>query len=83
MKKKNKMIPYYSSKKGKWRVKIEGEYQGKNYTQTEEGELDYVVCEYLRTGLYYPFWLDENRDTEHDFQPHAHSFNDALSWLLH
>ena len=83
MKKKNKMIPYYSGKKGKWCVKLVMGYQGKDILQTEEGELDYVVCEYLRTSLYYPFWLDENRDTERDFQPHAHSFNDALSWLLH
>ena len=82
MKKKNKMIPYYSSKKGKWRVKIEGEYQGKNYTQTEEGTLSEVVCEYLRTSLYYPFWLDEDRNEDRDFQPHAHSFDWVLSYLM-
>ena len=82
-KNKNKTIPYYSKKNDKWRVKIKMEYKGKDCIQTEEGDLEYVVCEYLATSLYYPFWLDEDRNTDRDFQPHDHSFNDVLSWLLH
>lgn len=81
--KKNKTIPYYSKKNDKWRVKIKMEYKGKDCIQTEEGDLEYVVCEYLATSLYYPFWLDADRNTDRDFQPHDHSFNDVLSWLLH
>ena len=42
-----------------------------------------VVYEYLNTSLYYPFWLDEDRKDDRDFQSHAHSFVDALRWLLH
>ena len=34
-------------------------------------------------ACYYPFWLDEERKEDNDFQPHAHSFDDALCWLLH
>ena len=77
--KKNKTIPYYSKKNDKWRVKIKMEYKGKDCIQTEEGDLEYVVCEYLATSLYYPFWLDEDRNTDRDFQPHDHSFNDVLT----
>lgn len=82
MKKKNKRIPYYSKKKKTWCVKIEMGYKGKTIKQTEEGTLSEVVCEYLRTSLYYPFWLDEDRNEDRDFQPHAHSFDWALSYLM-
>ena len=77
-----KAIPYYAKKKGTWRIKFKEEYKGKKYKRTEEGELTYVVCEYLNDSLYYPFWLDDNRD-DLPLQPHDHSFNDVLSWLLH
>lgn len=28
------------------------------------------------------FWLDEDRNEDRDFQPHAHSFDWALSYLM-
>lgn len=81
--KHKKTIPYYSKKKDTWRVKIKYEYNGEKCSQTEEGSLTDVVCEYLRTSLYYPFWLDENRDEDSiPIQPHTHSFDDALQCLL-
>lgn len=81
--KQKKTIPYYAKKKGTWLIKFKEEYKGKKYERTEEGELTYVVCEYLNDSLYYPFWLDDNRDEDLPLQPHDHSFNDVLSWLLH
>ena len=82
--KHKKTIPHYSKKKNTWRVKIKYEYKGKKYSRTEEGSLTDVVCEYLNTSLYFPFWLDENRDEDSiSLQPHDHSFDNMLSWLLH
>lgn len=62
-------MPYYDRKKHIWKL-VEG-------THTEEGDLTYITCEYLRTSLYYPY--DAGPRMVEDFEPHEHDFGDLLA----
>ena len=51
-------IPHYNQDKGCWEVEFPNR-------ATEEGDLLYVVCEYLWTSLYYPYNTDETKGEEY------------------
>ena len=73
---KKKTIPQYDKEKGIWAVYLP-EREGEGLlSSVEEGPLEYVVSEYIKGGLYYPFLLDGKRE-------HAHTFEDVLEFLLH
>lgn len=65
--------PYYDRRSDKWKLDISD-------FGTEEGDLTYIVCEYLRTSLYYPFHYGELRDD--GFEAHVHSFSDLLKFVM-
>lgn len=72
-----KTIPYYDRKKNLWRVRLpEREKRGLFYP-VEEGPLEYVVSEYVKDGLFFPYWHGNK-----DYHGHSHSFEGVLSSLL-
>lgn len=53
-----------------------------NVPLTEYGSLVYVVTEYVKTGLYYPFdYIDESKLKE-DWHDHEHQFEAVLASIL-
>lgn len=72
-----KTIPYYDKKKNLWRVRLKDREKGGLFYSVEEGPLDYVVSEYVKGGLFFPFWIGNQ-----DYHEHAHDFNGALRFLL-
>lgn len=75
-----KTIPYYDRKKKLWRVRFpECEKDGLFYP-AEEGTLEYVVTEYVKGCLFFPFW--QGNKVYKDFDAHAHSFEGVLRSLL-
>ena len=65
--------PYYDRQHEKWKLDISD-------FGTEEGDLTYIACEYLRTSLYYPYHYGEHR--EDGFEAHTHSFSELLKFAM-
>ena len=71
--KRKNLRPFYDRRKKNWRVEFEDR-------DAEEGGLIYVVSEFARTGLYFPFHDSASRGRE--YPDHAHSFEGVLRALL-
>ena len=69
---KDSKVPTYDKKMETWIVNIGGRY--------ESGELDYVVSEYVHSGLCYRF--NDQWTAAQDWNNHAHSFNEVLNAVL-
>lgn len=65
--------PYYDKGAGTWRV----DFQDRD---SEEGDLLYVVSEYARTGLYYPY--NDSDTAGKEYGGHTHSFDGVIQALL-
>lgn len=82
IKKKNRKpvgtIPHYVKHKDVWRVRLSERKGNPLFFSVEEGPLLYVVGEYIKDGLFYPFWSGQSRD----WHEHAHTFEDVVEWLL-
>ena len=82
IKKKNRKpvgtIPHYVKRKDVWRVRLPERDGHPFFSSVEEGPLLYVVGEYIKDGLFYPFWLGPARD----WREHVHTFEHVLEWLL-
>lgn len=72
--KDNRFIPHYNQDKSCWAVEFPNR-------ATEEGDLLYVTCEYLRTSLYYPYNTGETKGKE--FHGHSHSIDSVIGAVLH
>ena len=71
---KNNTWPSYNRDKDEWKVRVDG--------RTERGDLLYVLCEFCKSGLYYPFRTKEKKDWNKDWQDHEHSFEGVLLNVL-
>ena len=65
--------PYYDHEKKTWRVRFPDR-------DAEEGDLLYVVSEFTRSGLYYPYNNKQTRNKKHS--GHCHSFEGVIEALL-
>ena len=65
-------IPKYNRDKRCWKVRIDD--------RVETGSLLYVLGEFAKTGLYYPFKTSDNLVRQ--YEEHAHSFEGVLQALL-
>lgn len=65
--------PFYDELQRTWKVDIPG-------WGVEEGELLYVIGEYTRSGLWYPFTMAES--AERGYQYHEHTFTGVVEALL-
>lgn len=65
--------PFYDELQRTWKVDIPG-------WGVEEGELLYVIGEYTRSGLWYPFTKAES--AERGYQYHEHTFSGIVEALL-
>ena len=72
---KNGGLPYYERRMKEWKIDIPG-------FGTDTGSLTDVVCTLLRTSLYYPFETGP-RTRYPDFEPHSHTFEGAIRYLLY
>ncbi|WP_276949975.1 hypothetical protein [Enterocloster lavalensis] len=59
--------PVYNPQKGCYQVVVDG--------RTEEGDIEYVISEYIYDGLFYRFSMGAEQD-------HEHSFSGVLRSLL-
>ena len=65
--------PFYDELQHTWKVDIPG-------WGIEEGELLYVIGEYTRSGLWYPF--TKAKPAEGGYQHHEHTFTGIVEALL-
>jgi len=65
--------PFYDELQRTWKVDIPG-------WGVEEGELLYVIGEYTRSGLWYPF--TKAKSAERGYQYHEHSFTGVVEAFL-
>ena len=65
--------PFYDELQRTWKVDIPG-------WGTEEGELLYVIGEYTRSGLWYPF--TKAKSAGRGYQYHEHTFTGVIEALL-
>lgn len=66
-------LPYFDKGAATWRVDFKDR-------DSEEGDLLYVVSEYARTGLYFPY--NDEATTGKEYSGHAHSFEGVIQALL-
>lgn len=64
--------PYYDVESKTWKVVTE---HGR-----EEGDAMYIACEFVRSGVYYPFHIEPLREEKH--HDHEHDFSAVISFLL-
>jgi hypothetical protein len=60
--------PFYDRMKNEWKVRVDG--------RVERGDLMYVLCEFCKSGLCYPFKIREKKIDNYD--DHEHSFDGVL-----
>ena len=65
--------PYYDHEKKIWKVRFPDR-------DAEEGDLLYVVSEFSRSGLYYPYNNKQTRNKKHS--GHSHSLEGVIEALL-
>ena len=65
--------PYYDREAQTWRVDFPDR-------PSEEGSLLYVLCEFARAGLYYPY--NDTQTRGKPYPGHGHAFEDVLRALL-
>lgn len=70
---RNSGCPYYDDEAACWKVSFPDR-------EAEEGSLLYVVSEFIRGGLYFPF--NDSQTSGKPYPGHAHSFDGVLKALL-
>lgn len=63
-------VPYYDDVSGMWKVVTE--------CGREEGDAIYIASEFVKDGLYYPFYSE----VSHKKHNHEHDFASVVSFLL-